>query len=520
MIASQRIPCFVGRRILLVLCLLFSTILPIVVSDDDRTSSSNNRNDNKENDDEFLENDIVGSAVEPHPDPNDEDYPGMIYVGRIDYTTGRRLSNDYDNNIRYIFGTAFDEKHKDILEKDLLHHDNHTLHDIPDADVTHQKTREQILQERRHGNVSVQKGPVPFGYYETNEIDGGIKPAAAIQVEPFFLDATLVTNKEFAKFVKSTYYETEAEKYGWSYVLSTFVSNSDMDRMGQDIEMDPDAEHWIAVPGAYWRQPEGPSSTYKYREYHPVVHVSHRDAAEYCSWVGKRLPGEREWEAAARANQWYNQTAVYQVNHRTLFPWGDDDEWTGPAKQHANLWGQGTFPHENFAEDGWRGTSPVKHYPANILGFYDMLGNVWEWQRGGKLKSRIVRGASYVDTLQGTYNHAATYGARSEIHGTTTTGNVGFRCCKSPKKRLQHHYQWHDADIHGELAVEDQFGKQHMIPEPGWEDRFDPHREDDDDMHYVEEEEITDAGKVITKKKRKKQKRKVVRTYERLSNEL
>ena len=46
-------------------------------------------------------------------------------------------------------------------------------------------------------------------------------------MEPFFIDEAPVTNKEFGKFVQATYYETEAEKFGWSFVLSSFVPNAD-----------------------------------------------------------------------------------------------------------------------------------------------------------------------------------------------------------------------------------------------------------------------------------------------------
>ena len=271
-----------------------------------------------------------------------------------------------------------------------------------------------------------------------------------VRVDPFFIDEAPVTNKEFGKFVRATYYETEAETFGWSFVLSSFLPNAEE---LESAEVDPEAEDWVAVDKAYWRSPEGPGTSYKYRENHPVTHVSHRDAAEYCKWVGKRLPGEREWEAAARAGH-------YGPKNRTLYVWGEE-QTTEASKEYANLWGGGDFPWHNKAEDGYRATSPVRTYKPNAFGIYDMTGNVWEWVRGGKHKSRIVRGGSYVDSFDGSFNHAATLGARATLHGTTTTGNVGFRCVKSPKKPVEYHYVYeNEANSSGtELFVEDADGK-------------------------------------------------------------
>jgi len=272
----------------------------------------------------------------------------------------------------------------------------------------------------------------------------------------------------------------------------------------------------VAVDGAYWREPEGPGSSYKFRENHPVVHVSHRDAAEYCKWMGKRLPGEWEWEAAARAGH-------FGPKNRTLFPWGEEGT-VGVAKQYANLWGNGAFPWENHAEDGWRGTSPVKTFPPNAYGFYDMTGNVWEWMRGGKHKARIVRGGSYVDSLDGSFNHAATLGARATMHGTTGTGNVGFRCAKPPKRKVEHDFVYHDEETQGQLAIEDEYGNTKQIPrrdtneyvtveEDEDDDEFsnDLNEKGDDEPDYVE---MTRRQDETRKKKR------VVKQRTRLSNEL
>lgn len=476
-----------------------------------RTTASNNDYDDQDTDKkkqkkvkrgiEANDDPEIGLNLEPHPDPNEENYPNMIYVGRMEEDGKTRVGFDVDNGIKYIFGTGFDESHKDIEEEDLRHehYGPDALHDV--ANRARSKTREEVLHERRHGKVSLD-GPKPFGYVDTHPLDGGVTPPKVVHVEPFFMDETLVTNKEFGKFVRATYYETEAEHFGWSFVLSSFLPKAEM---LERADVDPEAEDWVAVDGAYWRAPEGPGSSYKFRENHPVVHVSHRDAAEYCKWMGKRLPGEREWEAAARAGH-------FGPKNRTLFIWGEDGT-TETAKKYANLWGDGEFPWENHAEDGWRGTSPVKTYPPNPYGFYDMTGNVWEWMRGGKHKARIIRGGSYVDSLDGSFNHAATLGARATLHGTTSTGNVGFRCVKSPKRRTEYHWVYHDEEVHGQLAIEDQFGKRDMVPQKGWEDQFAIEEDDDEFSVRIDDEEAT-APKSTKKKK------KVVKPRTRISTEL
>ncbi|GKY90836.1 hypothetical protein MPSEU_000056400 [Mayamaea pseudoterrestris] len=441
----------------------------------------------------YLDDPELGANLERHPDPNDEHHQNMVYVGRHD-ADGRRMSRMHDNSIKYIFGTSYDDNHRQIDEDALQHFDGPDVwHDLPKHD--HRKTRAQVLKEQRHSQVS-ERGPKPFGHVDTHRLDGGVVPAQVVSVEPFFIDAHLVTNQEFGQFVSATYYETEAEHFGWSFVLSSFLPVGL--QTNESMEVDPDVSHWVVVKGASWKHPEGLHSHYKlHRLQHPVVHVSHKDAAEYCAWRQKRLLGEREWEAAARAGH-------YGPNNRTLYEWGEEQDWS-VASQYANLWGNGSFPNENLAEDGWRGTSPVGSYAPNRLGLYDMTGNVWEWMRGGKHKARIVRGGSYVDSLDGSFNHAATLGARATLHGTTTAGNVGFRCAKAPQRRTEYHWQWHDEGQHGQLSVEDQFGKRDYVPQKEWEDLHDD---------GIFEDEMDEELGVVRKKK------KVVKKVEILSTEL
>ncbi len=465
-----------------------------------------------------ISNEATNESSSPHPDPNDEEYPGMVYLGRMHSDGVTRHGFDTDNSLRYIFGTSFDASHREIEHAELQHHALHP-DDIPDRAHPTEKRNPVLERHKRDAARGLKVAPKPHGFVETHPLDGGVTPPRAVRVDPFFMDETLVTNKQFAQFVKATYHETEAEKFGWSFVLISFAANAENQTQSEDIEVDPHADNWVVVQGAYWRQPEGPNSNYKMREHHPVVHVSHRDAAEYCHWQGKRLPGEWEWEAAARHTRGH-------VENRTMFAWGEPhlgdfvphpdnedaedhvvpvldwtEEWEIAAK-HANLWGPYHFPHENQALDGWRGTSPVKYYPPNAAGIYDMTGNVWEWMRGGKHKARILRGASYVDSLDGSFNHAATLGAREVVHGTTTAGHIGFRCVKSPKRKRKHHWKWHDEEEDGPLA-------EHEL----WQDEDD----DDDDDDIFDSSDSRNEEFVDTKKRKKK---KVQLKRERLSSEL
>ncbi|XP_048180157.1 inactive C-alpha-formylglycine-generating enzyme 2 isoform X2 [Corvus hawaiiensis] len=181
------------------------------------------------------------------------------------------------------------------------------------------------------------------------------------------------------------------------------------------------APWWLPIEKAFWRQPSGPGSSIKDRLDYPVLHVSWNDAQAFCAWKGKRLPSEEEWEFAARGGL-----------EQRMYPWGNKFQ-----PNRTNLW-QGDFPRGDTAEDGYHGVSPVTAFPAqNSYGLYDLLGNTWEWTasefpapgRASRAQNmQVLRGASWIDTADGSANHRARVTTRMGNTPDSASDNLSFRC--------------------------------------------------------------------------------------------
>ena len=298
---------------------------------------------------------------------------------------------------------------------------------------------------------------IPFG---GSDPMADARPIHRVRVGGFWMDATEVTNDEFAAFVDATGYVTVAERPPRAedfpgappenLVAGSIVFTPPEGPVPlRDSTGQAHLRWWQYVPGASWRHPAGPDSDLAGRGREPVVHVAFADAEAYARWAGKRLPTEAEWEFAARGGL-----------AGAPYPWGS--EFRPDGRWMANTW-QGRFPGENTAADGFAGIAPVGSYPANAYGLHDMSGNVWEWcadwyrpdtyaidagPGGGRVVAdphgpsesfdpqepgqpkRVQRGGSYLCSEQ--YCSRYIVGTRGKGEVSSATNHIGFRCVKSP----------------------------------------------------------------------------------------
>ena len=281
----------------------------------------------------------------------------------------------------------------------------------------------------------VEQAAVPAGSFtmgdssgDRNRADGEV-PRHAVTLSAFDIDATTVTNADFARFVDATGYRTEAETFGYSAVFHLAIQAPASDVMPPAAG----TPWWHGVRGASWRRPGGAGSDIRGLDGHPVVHVSWNDAQAYCAWAGRRLPTEAEWEYAARGGI-----------DGAKYPWGDAEVDEGGWR--ANIW-QGEFPRVNTLEDGHLTTAPVRSFAPNGYGLWQAVGNVWEWcedrfhpatcRRPGLRgevadpvgpedgEARVLRGGSYLCHIS--YCNRYRNSARSQNTPDSSMGNSGFR---------------------------------------------------------------------------------------------
>ncbi len=232
------------------------------------------------------------------------------------------------------------------------------------------------------------------------------KPQRKVRVKAFLIDKYEVPNAMYRKFLQ------DVAKYGHTWCPPSAPPEKDH-RPGT-----------MAFWGEEWNQAR-----------QPVTEVDWWDAAAYCTWAGKRLPSEAEWEKAARGTD------------GRLYPWGDDPPGAFP---------QGNFMDRSFMyrnpewteivpryDDGYAWPAPIGQFPrgASPYGAEDMAGNVWEWvsdwydeayYRSGperdprgprKGEHRVLRGGSWNDV-------AWDLRAASRLHYLPgfRVNTVGFRC--------------------------------------------------------------------------------------------
>ena len=306
------------------------------------------------------------------------------------------------------------------------------------------------------GMVWIPKGKFTMGTPEEVVFGGQLPVRSGAEEWPphnvilggFWMDKTEVTNRQYKEFVDATGYLTQAER---PFKQEDYPDADPKDLQPAAFVLAEPSERvnalatshwtwWKLVPGANWRNPDGPGSDLEGRWDHPVVNIAYEDAQAYAKWAGKRLPTEAEWEYAARGGI-----------KDALYPWGNELQPEG--KWLANIW-QGEFPNENTSDDGFITTAPVKSFPPNGYGLYDIAGNVWEIvaddyeqgyygrsplesPQGGKgesivpgkeIKQRIIRGGSFLCSVG--YCTGYRVAARQLSDDITASHHTGFRCVR------------------------------------------------------------------------------------------
>jgi iron(II)-dependent oxidoreductase len=192
------------------------------------------------------------------------------------------------------------------------------------------------------GMISFAGGRVPIGTDDRTAAYDNERPRHEVELRPFLIDRTAVTNGQYLAFISEGGYERREiwSDAGWHWVNETGAVAP---------------KYWFREDGSWFSRimdlvRQVPPNS-------PVCHVCYHEAEAFANWSGKRLPTEFEWEAAA---SWDSKSQTVR-----RFPWGDSE----PATSLANI--------DQLSFD----IAPIDTFPDNVspMGCYGMIGDVWEW---------------------------------------------------------------------------------------------------------------------------------------------
>lgn len=255
------------------------------------------------------------------------------------------------------------------------------------------------LREKIAGQAVLIKGTC-FGMGDAQGDPGADnKLVHKVCVSDFYVHKAEVTVGEFRDFVKASKYRTDAEKGAGCFSFT--------------------GDTWTLDAKKNWQDPG-----YQQEDDFPVVCVSWNDAAAFVEWLsdksGKRhrLLTEAEWEYVARSG-------------------GKEDKWSGTGDRtglNSVAW---------FGDNSRKRVNDVGLKKPNLLGIFDMSGNVWEWvsdwyadnyynfsqsdNPGGPEEGlmKVMRGGSWFDEAE-----KATTTYRFRGNPTFASTNIGFRCAR------------------------------------------------------------------------------------------